>query len=44
MAHGHGSLPAEGEYEKDELARLQEEAEMLRRQLDEIARRLEELG
>lgn len=44
MAHGHGPLPAEGEYEKDELARLQEEAEMLRRQLDEIARRLEELG
>ncbi len=44
VAHGHGSWPAEGQYEKDELARLQEEAEMLRQQLDEIARRLEELG
>lgn len=40
--HGHG-LPAEGTYEKDELGRLREEAEMLRRQLDAAVRRLEEL-
>jgi predicted Fe-Mo cluster-binding NifX family protein len=38
--HGHGDLPAEGEYEKDELGRLREEAESLRRQLDEVERRL----
>jgi predicted Fe-Mo cluster-binding NifX family protein len=37
--HGHG-LPAEGEYEQDELGRLREEAEMLRRQLDEVSGRL----
>lgn len=34
--HGHGDLLQGGEYEQDELGRLQEEAEMLRRQLDEI--------
>lgn len=34
--HGHG-LPAEGEYEKGELGRLREEAEMLRQQLEEAA-------
>jgi predicted Fe-Mo cluster-binding NifX family protein len=39
--HGHGDLPAEGEYEKDELGQLREEAEMLRRQLDEVAGRLD---
>ena len=38
--HGHGDLPAEGEYEKDELGRLREEAEALRRQLDEAERKL----
>jgi len=38
---GAGSaLPAPGEYEKDELGRLMEEAELLRRQLDEAATRL----
>lgn len=42
VAHGHGQLPAEGRYEKDELGRLREEAEMLRHQLDALARRLEE--
>jgi predicted Fe-Mo cluster-binding NifX family protein len=50
--HGHtipepsgagGNLPAPGEYEKDELGRLVEEAEMLRRQLDEAATRLARL-
>ena len=34
--HGHSELPAGGEYEKDELGRLREEADMLRRQLDEV--------
>ena len=38
--HGHGDLPAEGEYEKDELGRLREEAEALRRQLEEVEGRL----
>ena len=41
--HGHGDLPAEGEYEQDELGRLREEAEMLRRQIDEVTRRLDGL-
>ena len=38
--HGHGELPAEGEYEKDELGRLREEADVIRQQLDEASRRL----
>jgi len=38
--HGHGDLPAEGEYEKSELERLREEADALRRQLDEVEGRL----
>jgi predicted Fe-Mo cluster-binding NifX family protein len=47
--HGHGDLvsprdPAEGEYEKDELDRLREEAEMLRRQLDQVVGRLSQFG
>jgi predicted Fe-Mo cluster-binding NifX family protein len=42
--HGHSELPAEGAYEKDELGRLREEADMLRRQLDEVASRLSQLG
>jgi len=42
--HGHGDIPAEGEFEKDEMGRLSEEAEMLRRQLEETARRLQKLG
>ena len=37
---GHGDLPAEGEYEKSELERLREEADALRRQLDEVEGRL----
>lgn len=36
-----GAIPPEGEYEKDELGRLREEAEMLRRQLDEVQERLD---
>ena len=42
--HGHGDSPVEGAYEQDELGRLREEAEMLRRQLDEVAGRLSQLG
>jgi predicted Fe-Mo cluster-binding NifX family protein len=42
--HGHGDIPAEGEYEKDDLERLREEAETLRRQLDQVAGRLGQLG
>jgi predicted Fe-Mo cluster-binding NifX family protein len=47
--HGHGDTVsgkhlAEGGYEKDELGRLVEEAEMLRQQLEEIETRLERLG
>ena len=47
--HGHGdiahqSVPAEGEYERDELGRLVEEAEMLRQQLEDVSNRLEQLS
>lgn len=47
--HGHGDVVSstelpEGEYEKDELGRLREEAEMLRQQLDEVAGRLSRAG
>jgi len=43
--HGHGDVapaqvPAAGEYEKDELGRLKEEAEMLRQQLEDVESRL----
>jgi len=44
IEHGHGETLAEGEYEEDEVGRLREEAEMLRRQLDEITERLERLA
>ena len=43
VEHGHGETPAEGEYEKDEVGRLREEAEMLRRQLDEVMERLRKI-
>lgn len=43
VEHGHGELPAEGEYEKDEVGRLREEVEMLRRQLEEVTERLRRL-
>jgi predicted Fe-Mo cluster-binding NifX family protein len=42
--HGHDDIPAEGEYEHDELGRLREEAEMLRQQLEEVAGRLRQMG
>ena len=45
IEHAHGELalsPVEG-YEQDEVGRLREEAEMLRRQLDEVMTRLDKL-
>jgi predicted Fe-Mo cluster-binding NifX family protein len=42
--HGHGDLPPDGEYEKDELGRLREEADMLRQQLAEVENRLNRIG
>jgi predicted Fe-Mo cluster-binding NifX family protein len=44
VEHGHSEVPAAGEYEKDEVGRLREEAEMLRQQLDEITERLDKLA
>jgi predicted Fe-Mo cluster-binding NifX family protein len=44
--HGHAEVPAgdaDLAYEKDELGRLTEEAEMLRQQLEEVSKRLEGL-
>jgi len=40
--HGHEETP-EGEYEKDEAGRLQEEVDMLRRQMAEAMERLDRL-
>ena len=47
--HGHGDSdslqdPAGGEYEKDELGRLKEEADMLRQQLDEVEGKLHHMS
>ncbi|MBL7064902.1 MAG: NifB/NifX family molybdenum-iron cluster-binding protein [Anaerolineae bacterium] len=44
LSHGHGEIPAEGEYEQDEVGRLREEAEMLQQQLDEVMARLDKLA
>jgi predicted Fe-Mo cluster-binding NifX family protein len=42
--HGHGStVPAGGEYEKDALGRLMEEAELLRKQMEEAEGKLDRL-
>lgn len=41
--HGHGLVPADGEYEEDEVGRLREEAEMLRQQLEQVAKQLDQL-
>jgi predicted Fe-Mo cluster-binding NifX family protein len=38
--HGHGEVSAGGDYERDEVGRLQEEAEMLQQQLEEVMDRL----
>lgn len=40
VEHGHRELPAEEEYERDEVGRLREEVEMLKRQLEEVTERL----
>ena len=47
--HGHGDVVSgadlgQGEYEKDELGRLKEEAEMLRQQLREVEGKLDQMG
>jgi predicted Fe-Mo cluster-binding NifX family protein len=39
----HGTVPTENEYERDEVGRLREEAEMLRQQLAEVMERLDRL-
>jgi predicted Fe-Mo cluster-binding NifX family protein len=47
--HGHGDgasrhVPTGGEYEKDELGRLKEEADMLRQQLEEVEGKLNRMS
>ncbi len=47
--HGHGEgaaseIPAGGEYEKDALGRLKEEADMLRQQLEEVEGKLRRIS
>jgi predicted Fe-Mo cluster-binding NifX family protein len=47
--HGHGDVVsaedlAEGAYEKDQVGRLREEADMLRRQLEEVENKLNQMG
>jgi predicted Fe-Mo cluster-binding NifX family protein len=44
IEHGHGEIPAGGEYEEDEVGRLREEVEMLRQQLGEVMGRLDGLA
>jgi predicted Fe-Mo cluster-binding NifX family protein len=44
QAHGHAGHPPEGEYEEDEIGRLREEAEALRRQLDDALDRLNRIS
>lgn len=41
--HAHGAVPVEGAYEKDEVGRLREEADMLQQQLGEVMGRLDRL-
>jgi predicted Fe-Mo cluster-binding NifX family protein len=43
LEHRDEEIPAEGEYERDEVGRLQEEAQMLQQQLDEVMERLDKL-
>jgi predicted Fe-Mo cluster-binding NifX family protein len=42
--HGRGQVPADGEYEEDDVGRLREEAEMLRQQLEDVAGKLDQLN
>ncbi|MEE9616989.1 MAG: NifB/NifX family molybdenum-iron cluster-binding protein [Anaerolineae bacterium] len=44
IEHAHEEVPAEGEYEEDEVGRLREEAEMLQQQLAEVTERLDGLA
>jgi len=44
VEHGHEEQHAEGPYEKDEVGRLREEADMLQQQLTEVMARLDRLG
>jgi len=44
IEHAHEEIPAEWEYEQDEVGRLREEAEMLQQQLDEVMARLAKLN
>jgi predicted Fe-Mo cluster-binding NifX family protein len=43
IEHAHEDVVVEGEYEKDEVGRLREEAEMLQQQLTEVMERLDSL-
>ena len=43
IEHAHEEIPTTGEYEKDEMGRLREEAEMLQQQLGEVMTRLNKL-
>ena len=44
VEHAHEEEHAAGEYEKDDVGRLREEAEMLQQQLAEVMARLDRLG
>jgi hypothetical protein len=43
IEHAHEEIPTPGDYEKDEMGRLREEAEMLQQQLSEVMARLGKL-
>lgn len=42
--HGHSAVPPEGEFERDEVGRLREEAETILQQLQDVERKLGRLG
>ncbi len=44
IKHSHEEVPAEGEYEEDDVGRLREGAEMLQQQLAEVMERLDRLA
>jgi predicted Fe-Mo cluster-binding NifX family protein len=44
LEHRHEETPSEGEYERDEVGRLREEADMLQQQLAEVMERLDRLA
>jgi hypothetical protein len=43
VSHAHHDEQDDGAYEKDEIGRLREEADMLRRQLEQATSRLDDL-